>query len=93
MATITFDLVPGRYTRLKHLNSTAPHRRPLPERIYRPAFERSVSASSALGLLNGRKRSLDAPSLLLSDETEKHLPEMGMLGARVDILPPIGFQE
>ncbi len=32
-------------------------------------------------------------ALVFGDEAGKHLPEMRVLGARMDVLPAIGFEE
>jgi hypothetical protein len=39
------------------------------------------------------ERGLDALALAFSDQARQHLPELRVLGARVDVLPTVGLEE
>src|SRR5215469_7035271 len=45
------------------------------------------------GLVQRGERGLNALTLLLRDQSRKHLAEVWVLGAGMDVLPPVGFQE
>src|SRR5262245_6290401 len=44
-------------------------------------------------LLECRERGLNALALVLRDQARKHLSELRVLSARVDVLPPVGLEE
>ena len=45
------------------------------------------------GLLERDERRLDALALVFGDQAGKHLAEMRVLGARMDVLPAVGLEE
>jgi hypothetical protein len=46
-----------------------------------------------MGLLELEERSPNASALVLSDQRRKHLPEVRVLGARMDVLPTISLEQ
>src|SRR5262249_33106469 len=53
----------------------------------------SVAFALRGGLLKCGERGLNALTLLFGDQAGQHLAEVRMLGARMDVLPPVGLQE
>src|SRR5712692_4365232 len=45
------------------------------------------------GLLQRGERRLDALALVFGNQAGQHFPEVRVLGARVDVLPAVGFEE
>src|SRR4029078_4216416 len=45
------------------------------------------------GLLQRGERRLNALALVFRNQAGKHLPECGVLGARVNVLPAVSFEE
>src|SRR5262245_20493928 len=51
------------------------------------------AAGVLCGSLQGGQRSLNALALVAGDQAGKHLSEVRMLSARMDILPAVGIEE
>src|SRR5207248_9605381 len=58
-----------------------------------PSPLRVWSRSSAASSMQGGKRRLDAPTLVVGYQAGEHVAEMAVAGTRVDVLPAVGFEE
>ena len=59
----------------------------------RPPALVKVSGYPPSGLLECGERRLNALALVFGDQARKHLPEVRVLGARVDVLPAVSLEE